>query len=71
MITVDTPDGIVLEVQEITSESAEITKFNFRPFGINVFLEDGSLNVMTNHFSGNTIIGAKILIGIGEAEPNE
>ena len=71
VVTVDTPDGIVLEVKELTSENAEITKFNLRPFGINVILENGSLNVMTNRYSGNTVKGPKIFINIGSgAEPN-
>ncbi|WNM58813.1 hypothetical protein [Candidatus Nitrospira allomarina] len=59
-------DDIVLEVKEITSESAEITQCNLRPFGINVFLEDDCLKVMTNRYSGNTITGAKIFIDVGK-----
>ncbi len=59
-------DDIVLEVKEITAESAEITQCNLRPFGINVFLEDDCLKVMTNRYSGNTITGAKIFIDVGK-----
>jgi hypothetical protein len=59
-------DDIVLEVKEITSESAEITKCNLRPFGINVFLEDDCLKVMTNRYSGNTVTEAKIFIDVGK-----
>ena len=37
VIQVAISDRIVLEVNEITTESAEITQCNLRPFGINVF----------------------------------
>ena len=57
---------IVLEVKEIASESAEITKCNLRPFGINVYLEDDCLKVMANRYSGNTITEAKIFIDVGK-----
>lgn len=66
VIEVAWADEIVLEVKEITSESAEITKCNLRPFGINVFLEDDCLKVMTNRYSGNTITEAKIFIDVGK-----
>lgn len=65
-IEVALANEIVLEVKEITSESAEITKCNLRPFGINVFLEDDCLKVMTNRYSGNTITEAKIFIDVGK-----
>ena len=64
MIGVTLADEIVLEVKEITRESVEITKCNLRPFGINVFLEDDCLKIMTNRYSGNTITGAKIFIDV-------
>ncbi|MCA9498240.1 MAG: hypothetical protein MRJ67_13670 [Nitrospirales bacterium] len=64
MIGVALVDEIVLEVKEITRESVEITKCNLRPFGINVFLEDDCLKIMTNRYSGNTITGAKIFIDV-------
>lgn len=59
-------DDLVLEVKEITSECAEITQCNLRPFGINVFLEDDCLKVMTNRYSGNTITEAEIFIDVGK-----
>ncbi|MEO8327714.1 MAG: hypothetical protein ABI618_17830, partial [Nitrospirota bacterium] len=66
VIEVAMADEIVLEVKEITSENAEITKCNLRPFGINVFLEDDCLKVMTNRYSGNTITEAKVFIDVGK-----
>ncbi len=66
VIEVAMADEIVLEVKEISRESAEITKCNLRPFGINVFLEDDCLKVMTNRYSGNTITEAKIFIDVGK-----
>ena len=66
VIQVAMSDSIVLEVKEITTESAEITQCNLRPFGMNVFLEDDCLKVMTNRYSGNTITGAKIFIDVGK-----
>ncbi len=66
MIGVAFADEIVFEVKEITQESVEITKCNLRPFGINVFLEDDCLKIMTNRYSGNTITGAKIFIDVGK-----
>lgn len=64
-VVVNTPDGVVLEVLSKGGGKAEITKLDFRPFGLSLFLERGSLNVMTNKLSGNTIAGSKIAIGIG------
>lgn len=64
-VIIDTPDGVVIEVKEVKNGSAEITKLDLRPFGINVFLDNGKLSVMNSVLSGNTVIGAKILIGIG------
>lgn len=66
VIEVALADEIVLEVKEISGGNAEITKCNLRPFGINVFLEDDCLKVMTNRYSGNTITGAKIFIDVGK-----
>jgi hypothetical protein len=65
LVTVNTPDGVVLEVKANSKSKAEITKLNLRPFGLNVFLEEGSLCVMGNKMSGNSISGAKVMIGIG------
>ena len=65
LVTVNTPDGVVLEVKANSNSKAEITKLDLRPFGINVFLERGALCVMGNNMSGNSIIGAKVMIGIG------
>ncbi|MCG3734480.1 hypothetical protein [Vibrio cincinnatiensis] len=65
MVTVNTPDGIVLEVARKSKNAAEITKLDLRPFGINVFLKGEALSVMNNSLSGNSIIGAKVMIGIG------
>ncbi len=71
IVTVATPNEILLEIKEMTSENVEITTFNLRPFGINVILENGSLNVMTNRYSGNTVKDVKIFINIGSgAKPN-
>lgn len=66
VIEVALADEIVLEVKEISEENAEITKCNLRPFGINVFLEDDCLKVMTNRYSGNTITEAEIFIDVGK-----
>jgi hypothetical protein len=66
VIQVTMSDSIVLEVKEITSQSAEITKCDLRPFGINVFLEGDCLKVMTNRYSGNTTSEAKIFIDVGK-----
>ena len=71
-VVIDTPDGVVLEVQTSEPSKATITKLDLRPFGINVFLDKGSLNVLSNYLSGNTVVGAKILIGIGgKKQPNK
>lgn len=64
-VTVNTPDGIVVEVVTNGENIAEISKLDLRPFGINLFLKDSVLNVMTNKVYGNTVQGAKIMIGVG------
>ena len=64
-VVVTTPDGIVLEVKECGDDQAVITKLNLRPFGINVFLEGKGLNVMGSSMIGNKIVGAKVMVGIG------
>jgi hypothetical protein len=64
-VTVTTPDGVVLVVECISEDLALISRLDLRPFGINVFLENNSLNVMGNSMIGNTIKGAKVMIGIG------
>jgi hypothetical protein len=64
-VTVDTPDGTVLEVTSKTKNKAIITKLDLRPFGINMFIDKGVLKVSSTSFSGNTFKGSKVMIGMG------
>ncbi|WP_444903834.1 hypothetical protein ACJJIU_00305 [Microbulbifer sp. CnH-101-E] len=69
-VTVVTPDGVVLEVQESNDSKVDIIQLNLSPFGINVKLEGDVLNVMGSSLSGNLVIGSDVLIGIGN-RPSE
>jgi len=72
-VTVDTPDGIVLEVRKENESLVKVNQINLRPFGINIHGNERSLTVMNSNLSGNKFIGVKVMVGIGGGEkiPNK
>ena len=72
-VIVDTPDGVVLQVRKESDTLAKVTQINLRPFGINIYGNEGSLTVMNNNLTGNRFVGAKVMVGIGGGQkmPNK
>jgi len=62
---------IILSVEEKSSDSAVISKLDFRPIGLNLFGDANSLNAGGGIFSGNTMSGGGTLIGFGATSSNK
>ena len=73
VVTINTPDGIVLKVRKENENLVKVVQINLRPFGINIHGTEGSLTVMNSNLAGNMFIGAKVMVGIGGGEkmPNK
>lgn len=72
-VTIDTPNGIVLRVNKENENLARVSQINLRPFGINIYGNEGSLTVMNSNLAGNMFIGVRVMVGIGGGQqmPNK
>ena len=64
-IKIETPDGIVLEVEKTSEDIAKIHNIDLRPFGINIYGKEDLLTVMNTTLSGNSFVNVQIMIDIG------
>ena len=65
MLSIKTPDGTALACLLGKDDVIHITKLDLRPFGLDVFSDENSLNVMGNSLTKNTFKNIKAVIGIG------
>jgi len=72
-VFVDTPDGVVVQVEKISEELAKVVSINLRPFGIDIIGNESSLTVMNSNLSCNTFVKVKVMVGIGREDkmPNK
>lgn len=64
-VTVRTPQGTVLNVMKNADDAAVFAKLDLRPFGLNVYADEGALHVMGNTLSKNEFRNVKVVIGVG------
>lgn len=65
MLTIRTPEATALACLLGKEDVIHITKLDLRPFGINIYSDEESLNVMGNTLSKNTFKNIKAVISIG------
>lgn len=64
-VTIRTPQGTVLNAVKNTEGSLVIWKLDLRPFGLNIYTDEGALIVMGNRLSNNHFNGLQSVIAIG------
>ena len=64
-VTVRTPQGTVLNVVKNAENSLVFLKLDLRPFGLNVYADEGALHVMGNKLAKNEFKNIQVVIGIG------
>ncbi|MEZ9819300.1 hypothetical protein AB4238_01555 [Shewanella sp. 10N.286.45.A1] len=64
-VKVTTPDGVVIDCEIDTNGDIYVKKLNLRPFGINVFADEASLNVMGTTFTSSGFNNVDTVVGIG------
>lgn len=65
VVTVKIQGKIVLSVKSPSEDSAVVDSVDLRPIGLSMFGDASSLNVGGSSFSGNTMSGGGVLIGLG------
>lgn len=71
-VVIDTPDGVVLNVNKMSETMAKVAVINLRPFGINIHGNENSLTVMNSNLVGNSFSNVKVMVGIGgRKQPNK
>lgn len=55
----------ILSLKVINQDSAEVDFLDLRPIGLNLYGDKQTLNIGTNKFSGNSMSGGGVLIGLG------
>ncbi|MBS3667067.1 hypothetical protein [Vreelandella boliviensis] len=65
VVTVKIQGIIVLSVMSSSENSAVVNSMDLRPIGLNIFGDMHALKVGGSTFSGNTMSGGGVLIGLG------
>ncbi|MGV2929523.1 hypothetical protein ACE3G8_00370 [Vreelandella venusta] len=65
VVTVKIQGKLVLSVMSSSENSAVVSSMDLRPIGLNMFGDIHALKVGSNSFSGNTMSGGGVLIGLG------
>lgn len=66
-VTIRTPQGTALNVIKNAENSLVFFKLDLRPFGLNVYADEGSLHVMDNKLAKNEFRNIPVIIGIGNS----
>lgn len=64
-VTVKIQGKIILSVMSPSEDSAVVDSVDLRPLGLNMFGDASSLKVGDSSFSGNSMSGGGVLIGLG------
>ena len=64
-VTVRTPQGTVLNVVKNIKNTLVFFKLDLRPFGLNVYADEGALYVMDNKLAKNEFKNIQVVIRIG------
>ena len=62
---VRTPQATVLTALRVSDDVLSIQKLDLRPFGLNIYADEGSLNVMGNKLTKNEFRNVQVVIGVG------
>lgn len=64
-IVVKTPQGTVLSAIKGDKSFLSVQRLDLRPFGLNIYADEGSLHVMGSTLSKNEFRNVAVVIGIG------
>jgi len=64
-VTVRTPQGTAINVLKNAENGLVFLKLDLRPFGLNVYADEGALHVMGNRLAKNEFRNIAVVIGIG------
>jgi hypothetical protein len=64
-VTVRTPQGTVINAYKSAENVLLFLKLDLRPFGLNVYADEGALHVMGNRLAKNEFRNIAVVIGIG------
>jgi hypothetical protein len=64
-IVIRTPQGTVLSAIQGRENALSVQRLDLRPFGLNIYADEGSLHVMGNTLTKNEFRNMSVVIGIG------
>ena len=64
MITIRSPEGVILSGMRGNNNKLIISKLDLRPFGLNVFSDEEGLTVMGSTLSKNVFNNVAVMVGI-------
>lgn len=64
-VVVSIQGKVVLSVKPLSENNAVVESMDLRPIGLNMFGDSSSMNVSGGTFSGNSMSGGGVLIGLG------
>jgi hypothetical protein len=64
-IVVSVQGTVVVRVRQVAPDRAEVDSMDLRPIGLNLYGNSSSMNVAGGSFSGNSMSGGGVLIGLG------
>lgn len=62
---VRTPQGTVLTALRVSDDVLSIQKLDLRPFGLNIFADEGSLHIMGSKLTKNEFRNIQIVVSVG------
>lgn len=65
LLIVRIPNNTVLTAIRSSDDTLTIQKLDLRPFGINIYADEGSLHVMGNTLTRNEFRDIQVVIGVG------
>ena len=64
-VKVTTPDGVIVDCEIENDGTIQVKKLNLKPFGINIFADEKSMNIMGTSFSSSGFNNIGAVVGIG------
>lgn len=64
-IVVKTPQGVVLSATKGEESFLAVQRLDLRPFGLNIYADEGSLHVMGSTLSKNEFRNVAVVVGVG------
>jgi len=69
LIKITTPDGVILDCSKDKDGSIQVHTLNMKPFGLDITSDNASMKIMGTSFSSSTFTNMRVIVGIGNKEP--